>query len=246
MKFDSVRILQGALHGLKLPQSESSSGVTNKLFLGTDGPIVVSDFVPALPVTGSLMSSWELTKDAKDYVGELNGSPVNVSYGTIGGRTAAHFNGYSSYVELPDLNIGSDPWTVQMEYYPKSFSSYTHLFSAVVQRDFALKLINDGSYGRAGIPYFHTGDTDSLLADRAIPLNAWSLLTFTYDGSYLKIYIDNSLAGSHNVGAIDIPSTTFRIGNFDQEWSHGYQRNTRYYSRAISASEVETSYSATQ
>ena len=76
-----------------------------------------------------------------------------------------------------------------------------------------------------------------------IPLNAWTHLAVTYDGSKLRLYTNATLAGSVDVqGNIPTTGSPLRIGGnaIWGEWFAGQIDDLRIYDRALAASELQT------
>jgi hypothetical protein len=76
-----------------------------------------------------------------------------------------------------------------------------------------------------------------------VPLNVWTHLAVTYDGSSLKLYANGTLVASKAVtGTIVTTTGALTIGGNSiwGEWFQGKIDDVRVYSRALSASEIQT------
>ena len=93
----------------------------------------------------------------------------------------------------------------------------------------------------------NTGGNDrSTQGASTIPVNAWTHLAATYDGTTLRIYVNGSLAQSTNVpGSLVTSNGALRIGGNSVwgEYFRGLIDEVRVYSRALSASEIQTDMS---
>jgi hypothetical protein len=88
------------------------------------------------------------------------------------------------------------------------------------------------------------GRADSV-AGGSIALNRWYLITGTYDGSAIKVYLDSALVGSKSVaGAIDTSRSNVYIGYFDKlsQKLHGKIDEVRIMRTAASADWVRLNY----
>jgi hypothetical protein len=75
-----------------------------------------------------------------------------------------------------------------------------------------------------------------------LPLNAWTHLAATYDGTTLRLYVNGALATSTSVGgAIPVSTGVLRIGGNSiwSEWFKGLIDEVRVYNRALSQSEIQ-------
>jgi hypothetical protein len=75
-----------------------------------------------------------------------------------------------------------------------------------------------------------------------VPLNTWTHLAGTYDGSTLKLYANGVLMGSKAVtGSLAATTNPLRIGGNTiwREFFHGQIDEVRLYNRALSAGEIQ-------
>jgi hypothetical protein len=80
-----------------------------------------------------------------------------------------------------------------------------------------------------------------------LPLNTWTHLAATYDGSALRLYVNGSLATTFLVsGALAATTDPLRIGGNSiwGEYFSGLIDDVRVYSRALSANEIGTDMAA--
>jgi len=77
----------------------------------------------------------------------------------------------------------------------------------------------------------------------AVPLNTWTFLSATYDGAALRFYVNGTQVSSKAVtGSMPNSSGVLRIGGNSVwgEYFAGLIDNVRVYSRALSASEIQS------
>jgi hypothetical protein len=76
----------------------------------------------------------------------------------------------------------------------------------------------------------------------ALPLNAWTHLAATYDGTTLRLYVNGTQVGSRSVaGSIVTTTGALRIGGNTVwgEWFKGRLDEVRIYNRPLSQSEIQ-------
>src|SRR5207248_324381 len=96
-----------------------------------------------------------------------------------------------------------------------------------------------GYVNRSGTDYNATGAA-------ALPLDTWTHLATTYDGSTLCLYVNGTQAASRSVGGPISGSTSpLRIGgnNVWGEYFNGVLDEVRVYNRALSQAEIQTDMS---
>lgn len=187
-----------------------------------------------------LKHRWALDVDAKDTNGPNPGVVESGAFFTIvDGKKCVDLKD-GQCVRLPEMTLGNKPWTFTLWYWPRSFVKYSHLLtSSIVQGTFTLKI---GQGSSAGVPYVHTAVLGSQMANDSIPLNKWSMITFAYDGTAVNIFVGKKLSRRVNA-SFNIPTTGFLIGaGAGIEYSDGYQRDTMFYNRALTSTEVAKIY----
>ena len=89
---------------------------------------------------------------------------------------------------------------------------------------------------------FVSGDTWAR-GPSGLPVNAWSHLAVTYDGTTIRLYVNGTLAASQNlVGSMPNSAGGLRLGgnNVWGEWFAGRIDDVRLYNRALSQTELQT------
>ena len=77
----------------------------------------------------------------------------------------------------------------------------------------------------------------------ALPTNAWSHLTATYDGSALRLYVNGTLVTTTPaIGSIIGSASPLRFGGNSGlgEWFQGRLDDIRIYNRTLNAGEIQT------
>ncbi|HZY85889.1 MAG TPA: LamG-like jellyroll fold domain-containing protein, partial [Gemmataceae bacterium] len=184
----------------------------------------------------------------------------NGNTGTIAGATwttagkygnALSFNGTNSWVTVADaaslhLTTGM---TLEAWVNPNSFTGWSCVLLKEDANDLAYALYadnhgNDTGGPRVPVVSVRQNSTTSWTGGTAqLPLNTWSYLSATYDGSTLKMYVNGALATSLALtGPINVTSGALRIGG-DSIWGEyfsGLIDEVRVYNRALTQAQIQT------
>jgi hypothetical protein len=182
-----------------------------------------------------------------------NGTITNATWTTAGKHgNALQFNGQSnSYVTVSpssSLNL-TTALSIEGWVNPSTLDSLNQGWSAVVSKEHQ-NSANDISYalyaaqGTGTGPALHVliGSQDiGVGASSVLPLNTWTFLAGTYDGSTLSIYVNGVLAASLPVsGAIFVTSDPLRIGgDWSGEMFTGIIDDVRIYNSALSQTQLQ-------
>ncbi|MCL4417657.1 MAG: DUF2341 domain-containing protein, partial [Actinobacteria bacterium] len=199
-----------------------------------------------------LVGSWHMEGNSLDSSGNNNnGTDSNVTYGTAYGKygQGASFNGSSSYINLSSFPTVTNPasWAFWVD--PSSVSGGSYgggIGSTIVDGN-----ENGGSSGYViGINnsnklwFWPSGGNDKY-SSGTIPLNTWTYVVCTYNGSNLVIYINGAVDSTQSMSAPQTP-TFLKIGS--ESWVTGYMNGSidevRIYNRALSSTEVSNLYAA--
>ncbi|QQG47496.1 MAG: DUF2341 domain-containing protein [Candidatus Woesebacteria bacterium] len=171
-------------------------------------------------------------------------------------NSSLNFDGNGDYVNMPNSpnqNI-TGRLTVSAWVYPTSFQGSSPFINGIVDKGqniaappYILRL-GDAAIS-AGTPQFVIDDTIAtdykIDAGTTVSLNSWSMVTGTYDGTNLKIYINGILKNTNNIGSIAMSTTTnpLRIGwNWDGRYFAGQIDDVRIYNYALSATQIQELY----
>ncbi len=225
---------------------------------------VVAVLFVSLPVFGGindgLVAHWTFDEPSGNTVYDSAGTNdgtihgVQLVAGISGG--ALYFDGLNDYVEAPD-NASLRPGYITMSAWVISQNTYNAVMEKSRYSDdsYLQYTLGVSSYGNAGgtitrnssgLPGsgFYSCNGETVLSN-----NAWSLITSTWDGTSLKVYVNGKLDGVNSSipsGPIDdYAGGTLRFGNHwsgDPAWSKGIMDDVRIYNRALSADEVAQLY----
>jgi glucose/arabinose dehydrogenase/fibronectin type 3 domain-containing protein len=208
----------------------------------------MTDPAPIRPA--GLVGAWAFNEGTGSTVADVSG---NRNTGTIAGTTwttqgryggALGFNG-SSTVRIPpssslDLSSGM---TLSAWIRPTAPQSG---WRTIVQREtdaYFLNASNDaGSLQPAGGGTLASSGTVYTAGPTASPLNTWTNVALTYDGTALRLYVNGTQVASRpGSGAIDTTSHPLWIGGNSPygEYFTGLIDEVRVYDRALSESEIQ-------
>ena len=183
-----------------------------------------------------------------------NGTITNATWSTAGkfGGALSFTGKLNSWVTVPnssslDLTTGM---TLEAWVDPSSLSSPDQGWASAISKEHE-NSINDISYalyaaeGTGAPPAGHilVGSTDyGTVGGSALPLNTWTFLSATYDGSTLKMYVNGTQVGSTKItGSIFTTSDPLRIGgDWDSEMFTGLIDNVRIYNTALTQAQIQS------
>ena len=185
--------------------------------------------------------------------GSSNANTGTIANGawTTSGRfgNALTFNGTSTMVTVPDsasLDL-TNAMTLEAWVYPTALSDWrTVIMKENATSHVYLMYASDNAPYPAA--YVRTNGTEqSAPGTNPLPLNAWSHLAATYNGSVLRIYVNGTQVASTTVtGSIDTSTQPLQIGGNSVwgEYFAGRIDELRIYNRALSASEIAADMNA--
>ena len=166
-------------------------------------------------------------------------SPTGGKYGG-----AVSLNGTSSLISVP-ASAGLDLANMTLEAWVRPTGSVSGARTLIAKErpggGFPYGLEANG-----GVPgtYATTGGTFARAdGTTSLGLNTWRFVAATYDGATLRLYVDGTqVASKAATGSIATSTSPLRIGG-DAVWGEYFQGlidNVRVYSRAVSATELQT------
>ncbi|HEX5988995.1 MAG TPA: LamG-like jellyroll fold domain-containing protein [Solirubrobacterales bacterium] len=174
-----------------------------------------------------------------------NNGTINGPTGTASGKfgRALSFDGSNDRVDVPDaasLDL-SNGMTLEAWVKPTTNSSWrTAILKERGTNDLVYALYS--SNGSKPRTENFTGVENAAAGTTALPLNAWSHLASTYDGTNLRFYLNGALVTTKATsGAMPNTANPLRIGG-NAVWGEyfgGLIDEVRVYNRALSASEID-------
>jgi hypothetical protein len=216
--------------------------------------------VPSYVPTNGLVGWWPFNGNANDDSGNGNNGTVNGSSLTSdrfgNANNAYNFNGSSNYIEVSS----SSSISVSTNY---SISVWLNAniwsFNAPIDQHAVVSKIDNGDwYGGyeirtgGGGYIMHSGNIGSNfdIGKGNYSTNNWNNVTVTYDGNYVRSFINGILVDSiARSGAIQTSSIPLRFGRrggagYYNNWFSGKIDDVAIWNRALSQQEITSLYNA--
>jgi hypothetical protein len=219
-------------------------------------------FVFSLGYPGGMISYWKFDEGS----GTTATDSVDANHGTIYGATwttgqvddALSFDGVNDYVEVPDSDSLDITGSIALEAW--IYRTKTNAWQGIIAKfsgdlDKRSYLLYVSNTNRLALLISSTGlqagpGWGYIFGDSIIPLNEWVHVMGTYDGSYLRVYINGSIDGEQaaSIGPIYVSDAPLRIGAFFQIAPYGICPfggmidEVAIYNRALSAEEINQHY----
>ena len=159
-------------------------------------------------------------------------------------NSGLQFNGTSSLVTVPDSNSLDLTTGMTLEAWvkPDVVGNWETLLFKEQSAGDAYALYGSTDTGAPEVQVFTGGASHATRAPTPLPINAWTHLAATYDGSNLRLYVNGAQVASTAVtGPIATSSGVLHMGS-NSVWNERYtggMDEVRVYNRALSASEIQ-------
>lgn len=221
--------------GVFVPSGGATSGIINWYLDGNSTTIL------NMPFKGGLLA--ESNTKIKDYSGYgNNGTLFNATFNSTGGydgNGSYEFNGNSSYILTPTLNLVS---SFSISIWAKPYlKDYGDLISTVNTNRFTLLTYADGHISYA------IGDgawgNNTLAPASTLTTDKWSHIVATYDGTNISLYVDGVVTGSVSNKDI-IMNEAFTIGKRSPTsyYYNGSIDEVLFFNESISPGKVRALY----
>jgi hypothetical protein len=198
----------------------------------------------AAPGTDSMLGYWKFDGNATDFSGDgctglLGGGTVpnyssNVPTTTFANANSINFSGSNSYVTFanqsnlqPNSALTFSTW-IYLNAFPSGSTKIAGNFSTSSSGGFYF-VIDSSTIS------FYIGTASPVsFPITALPVANWKLLTATWDGTTVKLFLNGVNMGSTPFsGTISYSGTTFQLGNVVSGSFNGKLDDVRLYSRAL-------------
>ncbi|PUA80216.1 hypothetical protein C7S10_13740 [Nocardioides currus] len=204
--------------------------------------------------TNGLIGAWSFNEGSGSTIGDGSGrgnggSVVGPTWTTAGKYgNALSFDGVDDYASVADsasLDLGKS-MTLEAWVRPTASSGWRTVLLKEASSSLAYSLYSaSGTTNRPSVWI----DGASSVGTTAVPLNAWTHVAATYDGTRLKIYTNGVLRTDKAVtSAVPVSADPLKIGG-NAVWGEffgGQIDEVRIYSRVLSAAEITTDMNTAQ
>lgn len=197
----------------------------------------------ACPSSTTLLLRWPMEDASSPIVDPVGGYNLTLSGTTRTGGVvdtySRSFNGTSDYGYRDGINGLKEAFSLCGWFYPNEVGRNQHLFGTI-ENHYRVRL------STANNVVFTTYDTTARsLIGPTVTIGAWHHVCAAFDGSYKYLYVDGSLYGSPVAASSIDADTTINVGRCGSwgEYFNGMIDDVRFYTGAISGSDVSTLYS---
>ncbi len=173
-----------------------------------------------------------------------NGTATNTTWTTGKFGSALSFNGTSSWVTVNNaaaLNL-TNRMTLEAWVYPTTTSGWRTVIMRDPSANYYLDSSNGSYTGSGPSAGVNNGTNQDVYGSSGLPLNTWSHLAATWDGTTLRVYVNGAQVASKAISQAIVASTSpLRIGG-NATWGEffaGKIDEVRVYNRALSQSEIQ-------
>ena len=229
--------------------SWSDGGAASHTIVTPAAPVTYTATFTASAVPPGLVGAYGFEEASgtavTDKSGRGNAGVISGAARTAAGRygSAISFDGVNDWVTVADsssLDLSSG-MTLSAWVRPVTLGGWRTVLFKERPGGMVYSLFADQAGSRPTGQVYIGGERNAL-GTAPIPLNAWTFLATTYDGSVLRLYLNGTLASSTPVsGAMQASTGALRIGGNSvwAEWFSGLIDEVRVYDRPLSASQIQ-------
>jgi glucose/arabinose dehydrogenase len=208
---------------------------------------VTATFAQSVTPPG-LVGAWGFSEGlgsvAGDSSGAGNGGAISGPVWTTAGKfgSALTFDGVNDWVSVPDAaSLDVSRMTLEAWVRPTLLGAWRTVLLKERPGGIVYGLYVSQSASRP-VGQVDIGGERDALGTAAVPLNAWTHLAVTYDGSMLRLFVNGVASGTAAfTGSIPASTGVLRIGGNSiwGEWFRGSLDELRLYNRALSPAEIQ-------
>jgi glucose/arabinose dehydrogenase len=253
-------VIVGSTNGIGAPTPQTLGGASYEFVSWSDGGAAVHNLVaPAVPTTYTatyrlvprgLVAAWSFNQGSggtapdatgRGHTGILSGGATWTAAGRYGG--ALSFDGTSGMVSVPDaadLRLSSG-LTLEAWVRPATVSTRRTVLFRERTGGLAYALYAGSNNTRPQGYAYLTGAERAVTGPTALPLDTWTHLAVSYDGTTLRMFRNGTQVATHAAtGAIPALPGALRIGANPLwgEYFTGQLDELRVYNRALTPTEI--------
>ena len=185
-----------------------------------------------------------------DQSGNNNTGALSGATWSAAGKTgnALSFNGTSARVTIADsssLRL-TNGMTLEAWVQPSAISGWRTILLKEDTAELAYSLYANGGNDRPGTVIHLASGSQVAVGTAQLPLNTWTHVAATFNGTVLRFFINGAQVGSLNVtGSMIVTTKPLQIGG-NQVWGEYFQGlidDVRVYNRALSPAEIQSDMS---
>ncbi|MEU1385856.1 MULTISPECIES: LamG-like jellyroll fold domain-containing protein [unclassified Nonomuraea] len=254
-------VIVGSHNSVSAPSPQSSGGSSYTLTSWSDGGAATHNVTaPATAATytatyqqsqvpDGLVAAYGMDAGAGTAVADAsgkgnNGTAANTTWSLTGRYgQALSFDGTSSWVTVADsssLRL-TNGMTLEAWVRPSSVTGWRTVLMKEFGADLAYAIMGSGGSGPAAFIYTSSGANAPAASN--LPLNTWSHVAATYDGSTLRMFVNGTqVATNPTVGNLRTGTSPLRIGgnSGSGEYFSGLIDEVRVYNKALTAAQITT------
>ncbi|NRQ31395.1 PKD domain-containing protein [Nonomuraea sp. NN258] len=255
-------VIVGSSNSISAPSPQTSGGqsvsfgswsdggaATHQITAPATATTYTAGYTPTTSVPG-LVAGYAMDEGAGTSVGDASGlgntGTTTATTWTATGKygSALSFNGSSSWVTVPDaasLRL-TNGMTVEAWVRPSTVTSWRTVVMKQHASGLAYVLLAGSDSNRPHTAIHTTSDAD-IGGTASLPLNTWSHLATTYDGTTLRLYVNGTQVAQRTAGGpIRTDNGVLRIGGNSLwgEYFAGQIDEVRVYDKALTATQIQT------
>jgi chitodextrinase len=215
---------------------------------GNQGPVSNTATAVTTAAASTLVASYSFDENTGSTVTDSSG---NGNTGTISGATwtasgrfgpALVFNGTNAKVTIPDATSLHLSTGMTLEAWVKPSAQNFIWSDAIYKGDDKYYLEGTSPSGPPAGAATTAGGHVTALGSSSLPLNAWSFITATYDGTAIRLYVNGSLASTAAAsGAIQSSTNPLQIGgnSLYSQYFQGAIDEVRVYNAPLTANQIQ-------
>ena len=206
---------------------------------------------PPPPPPSGLVAAWGFNEGSGSTTADASGKghtgTLSNATWTAGGKfgAALSFDGSSSWVtvaDAPDLDL-SDGMTLEAWVRPSALGTSWRTVLFKERSGGVVYSLYANQYSGLPVGQVYIGGEQNATGTAQLPLDTWTHVAVTFDGTSLRLYVDGTLTNTTAIsGAMSGSDGPLRIGGnaIWNEWFDGLIDELRIYDRALSPTEIQT------
>jgi hypothetical protein len=204
---------------------------------------ITASVLTTLSPPSDLAHWWPGDGNTTDIVGGSNGTFQNGTGYTPNGKVAGAFvfDGTNNYISIPSINLGT---TFSLEFWAHPMR--TGVREHLVSNSYSSSNFGSFSFVTDHVEFQQGGSTKVSSPSGSVPVNTWSHVALTYDGTVSQIFVNGILVGTSASYAMTFNNALrfgFSVNGSDYHFI-GLIDEVSLYSRVLSGDEILSIFNA--